>query len=299
MKQPELTADVVRVADRDCLKIALARFADVAERPLTSLSGPALSILAEAAASTGVKIWLSGEGADEIFAGYPYYFIANGGHPFLTAKHQARQVVEQALDLPNGSVPSDQIVDLMQSSSPSLWLDFDRNIRLPEHLCAVNSDLPSMLAGIEPRTPYLDLWSASLLAPPESPKKPLQDIASGRSLSFKSKEGIFFPTKLLGLEWILQAAREIEETGIEFMETPKDFSKRVSLAVDQVSRLSLPGEVNGYLVEAIYAVVVGIWSFQRTLRIPSPSKLQFARTLVTAKNGWVCAETGSLAEAYG
>lgn len=299
MKEPDVTADVVRVTNEDSLKIALARFADIAERPLTSLSGPALSILAEAAASTGVSIWLSGEGADEIFAGYPYYFMANGGHPFLTAKHQARQVVEQALDLPNGSVPSDQIVELMQSSSPNSWLEFDRNIRLPEHLCAVNSDLPSMLAGIEPRTPYLDLWSASLRAPPESPKKPLQDIARSRSLSFKSKEGIFFPTKLLGHEWILQAAREIEEVGVEFTQIPKDLPKRVGLAVDQVGRLSLPVEVSGYMIEAIYAFVIGIWSFQRTLRTPNPSKLELARTLVTAKDGWVCAETSSFAEACG
>ncbi|MET4250245.1 asparagine synthase-related protein [Bradyrhizobium sp. LA6.7] len=288
----DVTADVVGLTSAEGLQVALTQFADIAERPLTSLSGPALSILAKAAASRGVKIWLSGEGADEIFAGYSYYFAASDGHPFLTAKHQARRVVEQALGLPSGSGASDQIVGLMQSDSPKSWLEFDRTIRLPEHLCAVNSDLPSMLAGIEPRTPYLDLWSACAADRPESPKKPLQDIARSRAASFKPKEGIFFPTKLLGQEWILQAAREIE--GAEFIQIPPDLSVRVASAFDRFHKLSLPEGVSAYLEEAICAFVVGVWSFQRTLRIPNPSKLQFEKTLVTTKDGWVCPGAGSL-----
>lgn len=138
---------------------------------------------------TSVKVLLTGEGADEIFAGYSW--------------HDGRSM--------DGYDRSRRIFDLGEISELSPWLQstggsllerqlgYDRALYLPPILA--RQDRMSMAHGIEARVPFLSNAFLSLPAPLVSGKTMLKRRAArifGRAFAERPKSGFGFPLPWLG-----------------------------------------------------------------------------------------------------
>ena len=288
-------ADVILQVSPRTLRSAFRRFSLFAERPVTSLSGPAMFTLAVAAKKSGSEVWLSGEGADELFAGYSHYFKESEGHPFLLAKQRSKELVEHALDINTEALPSEPIRAMLVSRSPIEWLSFDRNVRLPEHLCPMNSDIPTMMAEIESRSPYLDLWHLSDTMLPESPKKRLADAAEACGVIARIKEGLFFPSSLLGRNWLIQTARAIEGADTGIIRVPSDLSSRVLRLFAMLDELVVSKFVRKTFLEALASFIMGLSSFLDSRSLPTLSELDNFHTLISVCDGRVCSTSRSVA----
>lgn len=284
------SADILVQIKPETLKEALSQFAKFAERPVTSLSGPAMLVLATAAEESGSEVWLSGEGADEIFAGYPHYFVDSVGHPFLVAKQRSKDFVEYALGLKAERLPSEPIRAMLTSTSPKEWLAFDRRVRLPEHLCPMNGDIPTMMAKIESRSPYLDLWDRSDDRLPVSPKQVLKDMGNAHGLVTAPKEGLFFPSSILGARWLMHAAKAVENADVGMMCVPSDFSIRVEKVFGKLESLRLPSSVADPLVEAVTGLIMGLWSFLFSCCSTRADEALKSHTLVSVSHGRILSE---------
>ena len=97
-------------------------FADAvyhAERPFGNAHGVAKYLLSRTVRDSGIKVVLTGEGSDEILAGYPHYrrdlvlYGSNGHDPqgkgLLLAELEAKNQVSAGTLLPQGSTPLDSV----------------------------------------------------------------------------------------------------------------------------------------------------------------------------------------------
>jgi asparagine synthase (glutamine-hydrolysing) len=186
----------------------------VAETPITSISGIALLYLHQQAKNRGFENVITGEAADEIFGGYQYYYQNSKGHPLMSSRDKSRLFVQSILEF-NSNYKKNNIFKILQSEDVSDWSQFDICNRLPNHLLRLNSDLPSLLAGIEARVPFLDLYGyyTSNFVFKEMPKSELRSILkkdSKSSRKINSKIGLYFPASIIPEKWFIEKINEIK-----------------------------------------------------------------------------------------
>lgn len=267
---PPLNDEIVVAFPTDASE-ALARVAAVAERPLTTLSCVALYLLAARVAADGYTVVLSGDGADEVFYGYPHYTARGLGHPLLALKHALRAQVCVLLGIVDGHDPSAALSGPLHSPHPGDWHAFDRSVRLPEHLCVLNNDIVALLARVENRLPYLDLlrFADAPWLSPSCGKRPLYDLAADECIPTPTKQGIFFPVGLLGTPTLLALADGVvhARSALPF-DLPRDFPDRCA-AVLRILNSQPPSPESGpSLTEAITGTVMGLWATSQMHRLP-------------------------------
>jgi hypothetical protein len=263
-------ADIAHTPGATALSTILGTFAAAAERPITSLSGPALSCLLSKAANAGVESVLSGEGADELFGGYAYYTKRHVGHPLLTARLRDAETTWSFLPLLRLYRPTDGMRHLLESKSGVEWLTFDRTVRLSEHLCLLNSDIPSLLAGIEARLPYLSAWSLRSRRPPRKAKRPIYEVARRIGVAAIKKRSLYVRCDSLGEKWLLQACEELSSD--EYVATMFKHPTSLPALVRQVGLVSkrLPPTWRSYMSEIIARAVVGLWTWRAARAVQHP-----------------------------
>lgn len=252
------------------LSSALLELAMKAERPLTSLTSAAFSLLAKDARAASREVLLGGEGADEIFAGYHHYGSGGPGHPFLVRKHLQREVLECWLELEHGCAPSELIQEAMNEPDPAHWIKFDRSVRLPEHLMPMNSDIPSLTHGIEARTPYLDLIDYSLNghAIRGADKLALRSAALRAGAPAPRKRGVFVSSARLGRAWFYNAVAELIDGGVTGPGIGPEQLRTIHTALEQISFV-YPTP----LEEAVLRLILALWSLMHGKRPPAPTLL--------------------------
>lgn len=239
---------------------ALEALAPWAERPLTSLSGPAFYLLCRRAASDGYEVRLGGEGADEIFLGYPHYFgLEMQNHPFLRTKDDLRSVVMGLLGISASERGTALMRRHMAGRNRDDWNAFDRKIRLPEHLNTVNNDIPALLAGVESRCPYLTLSGYRYPTTQATAKADLVALALQQGLAAPPKEPVFFGCRILPPQRIRAMAKESEECNV--LPTPAPSSSRVAEILEKCASV---GRAADLIRETVSAYVVGRWSLGRS-----------------------------------
>lgn len=249
---------VVRVGARS-LADAVEALAPWVERPLTSLSGPAFYLMCRRAASDGHEVRLGGEGADEIFLGYPHYFsTATGSHPFLHVKNELRLIVIDLLGISTSERGTTLMQRHLEGRNRDDWNAFDRKIRLPEHLNAVNNDIPSLLAGVESRCPYLALSGYRYSTGQASAKADLVALAHQQALATPPKQPIFFGCRVLSPKVLRAMAEESEARNV--LPTPAPSTSRVVEVLDKCASV---GRAADSIRETVSAYVVGRWSLGR------------------------------------
>lgn len=158
------------------------------ECPLKETYNTASLALSAAARSAGFRVVLSGEGADELFAGYPSYkfdsvrtssgvYLADGeqreanlsawGEPYLTydkdvrsaRRVQSRLLSTEVLEVLRRNSPSSEIIrkEMIRDRHPihqRSYIDF--KLRLEGHLLADHGDRMAMANSVEARYPFLD-----------------------------------------------------------------------------------------------------------------------------------------------
>jgi asparagine synthase (glutamine-hydrolysing) len=154
-----------------------------AERPLNNANSIAKFRLSRAVRDAGVKVVLTGEGADEIFAGYPHYrrdlFLHSKSAVELVSLDKANAVSKGIL-LPQGAGLSTRAVRNAVGSVPT-WLEAfatsgqkTRSILAPSFLDAYADqepfqvfvgtlEVPRQLTGRHPVHQAMYLWSKSVL----------------------------------------------------------------------------------------------------------------------------------------
>lgn len=258
----ERTADrnstLVRV-DAKSLAGALEILAPRVERPLTSLTAPAFYLLCKRAASDGKEVRLGGEGADEIFLGYPHYFSSSPrGHPFLSRKAELKSIVINLLALPESDGGTTEMRQYLAGRDRDEWNAFDREVRLPEHLNTINNDIPSLLAGVESRCPYLGLSGYRYPAKQAVAKSDLVAIALQQGLAAPPKKPIFFGCSIFSTRTIYALAKESEASNVLPMPAPA-----ASRVVEVLQKCASVGHAAASIKETLCAYVVGRWSLGR------------------------------------
>jgi asparagine synthase (glutamine-hydrolysing) len=154
-----------------------------AERPLVNANGVAKFMLSRAVRDAGIKVVLTGEGADEIFAGYPHFrrdlIIQRGGSQHeLTALADTNQVSRGML-MPDGEGLSTQAVRTALGFVPS-WIEAMASAakklqplrRAAPDQPAARDALPAFLSSIEisrqlrgrhPLHQSMYVWARSML----------------------------------------------------------------------------------------------------------------------------------------
>ena len=156
--------------------------------PISDPSALALLLLSRAARQEGMKVMLSGEGADELFCGYSSYiryqavsavrriplaaralrlapflldgrtleYLAQSGEPqfagtaHVTTAHMRRQIFGDAhAEVSTARLEAEGVSPLRRA------LLFDQTVRLPNDVLA-RTDRATMAAGVEARVPFLD-----------------------------------------------------------------------------------------------------------------------------------------------
>ena len=206
-------ANIIRPEWRD-IDILFEKYTDVAETPITSLSGIALLHMNQIAKSDGYENVISGEGADEIFYGYNYYYYRSKHHPLLHKRHLSRQFLENLFEI-RSDYKMSSLIDVFSSNMPSVWAEFDLKYRLPNHLFRLNSDIPSLLAGIEARVPFLDLfdyYNPKYMNYPE-PKHILKLLL--KEYKIKNKIGLYYPASIMPNFWFVERLTSMKNIDIE------------------------------------------------------------------------------------
>jgi len=245
-------------------------FSQYAERPITSISGVGMMLLNKKAREDGMEIMLSGEGADELFLGYEHYFLKSTGHPIIVSRNNQRSIIESIFNIPD--YPNSKAInDLLMTANPNDWLYFDRKIRLPEHLCLMNSDLPTLLNKIEARVPFSDLVAfQEKITTLSKPKEKLWELAKTFSLNIpKKKIGLHVPCSLIGEKWLLEAAHQIDSGKyyLHFFDTSISTVDKLKKFLNLKPELS--SDLFNHLNEIVARWIIGIWSFNETLKINS------------------------------
>ncbi|WP_421696563.1 asparagine synthase-related protein [Aestuariivirga sp.] len=227
-----------------------------AERPITSLTPLGFLLLCNVASERGVESILSGEGADEIFGGYPYYGMESPGHPLLLLKLEQIRWLGRWFEFDPLLSTSEELQVMLTEEDPYRWLSFDRQYRLPGHLSSLNSDIPNLLAGLESRLPYLDLaiHSVGPTCRPLGEKENLKAVAAQCGVSIPSKSGIYISPMLLGDEWMISALEVVRDS---------DMAEHVGLSrgsINSMVRCFRERSANVEALERLSRVVLGLWS---------------------------------------
>jgi len=129
-----------------------------AERPFANAHVVAKFLLSRAVRDSGVKVVLTGEGADEVFAGYPFFrrdmvlYNTEGQDPEtargLLARLDAANKVSQGLLLPTGASTPLESVSRILGFVPSLVETWDQQGRTMSSLLA--DDFKAPYAGRDP-----------------------------------------------------------------------------------------------------------------------------------------------------
>lgn len=164
-----------------------------AECPVKESYNTASLALADAAHAAGVKVVLSGEGADELFAGYPGYRVdAHGGRPTVAENdfaalleadlrahvfgasgvyYEGQLGAARALRMGLYADPLREVFDRVDCLDGDPVLDgarlrgrhpvhqrayLDVKLRLGDHLLSDHGDRMAMAASVEARYPFLD-----------------------------------------------------------------------------------------------------------------------------------------------
>lgn len=249
---------LVRVGAKS-LAGALETLAPWVERPLTSLTGPAFYLLCRRAASDGQEVRLGGEGADEIFLGYPHYFgPAARNHPFLRTKDELKSIVMDLLGMSQAERGTTLMRRHLAGRNRDDWNAFDREVRLPEHLNTVNNDIPSLLAGLESRCPYLALSGYKYPTSQAAAKADLVALSLQQGLPAPPKEPVFFGCSILPARAIHALAQESEARNV--LPTPAPSSGRVAEVLEKCASV---GRAADPIRETLCSYVVGRWSLGR------------------------------------
>lgn len=133
------------------------------ENPLIRSAPVPMMLLSEAVRQKGVKFVLCGEGADELFAGYPVFLERRSSY-----EHKYPQL-SQYVDIFRHSVAepvASSMRDLGLLSEERGWLTRSRHqeiaTKLSQYLLVSQGDRVSMAHGVEQRFPFLDTSVAHL-----------------------------------------------------------------------------------------------------------------------------------------
>lgn len=257
---PGVALACVRVAEHDESATALAR-ARALGRPLAIVEGgawsrarlrralallevpdaasswsmaPALLALGDALQAEGVRVALTGEGADEIFLGYPWHALAAGVEHGVVPAGFADGTPEGAtLDAARGIALADALADRPRRAALDLWLSVGSNqrrtdalareiagVEVPLHRAAssargsrgrqidalsremralpvLHADRLLLSCGVEARMPFLDL--ALVQGALRAPDAWLEDSAGGKPLLYalgaRTAPGLALPPK--------------------------------------------------------------------------------------------------------
>ena len=277
-------------------------------RPITSsLSSMAMSTLFQTINESGLKICLSGEGADEIFLGYPTYFQTSKGHPGLLSRIAQIDLIEKLFEfkIPMGSK---EFKHYCETPEMEEWVRFDRSLRLPEHLLRLNNDIPSLLNSIESRTPFLDLfgYSDEVLKNKKLnwnlPKQQLKTLAKNLNIEvpIKGKIGLFAGFELLTFTWIQEAVDYILQNksvipGIFESGNLADNLSRISAFYLELD--SLDSVVKIKVKRTINMIVFGLWSFIKSREFAIQTTNNFKGVLpneytrLTNKDGYILSQS--------
>lgn len=271
----------------------IKKFSDIyiqaACRPVTSFSGVGMSVLISHAKANGAKIILSGECADEIFCGYPHYFTNSTGHPTLKNRERDKNIIQSILNTNSFIPPSDYIKKLLLSDKPDEWLYFDRFVRLPEHLCLMNSDIPSLLNKVESRLPFVDLFDIKYetIKKTSSPKKELFNILNELQINIKpDKKGLHVSFSILSDDFIFQMIENILDKPAVSNLIGIDVPKFKYLAINTINNIThFPLQTQSYVREILFRHIVGIYSFCVCLKESSDNiNIDIFEKLITEEN---------------
>jgi asparagine synthetase B (glutamine-hydrolysing) len=258
------------IPSRDELLNSLRKIGNVAGRPITTLSGAAMQILAARAVSEGLENHISGEGADELFGGYTGINEDVPGHPTLLRAVDSFLPASHALGIHLESIDDRLVERYCRQSDIAQRRWFDRFVRLPEHLCQMNCDIPTMLAGADARLPFLGLqcFDQTVTAPDQLGKPELRCLSSVTSV----KVGFGVPCMHLGYDHILTLLLESVECscglfGVRSAE--KRFSSAWQVAID------IGGPVGYYLMHSLAMAAVGLWSISQLCRCADTEQVKF------------------------
>lgn len=138
------------------------------DQPYAASSGIGILAVSRYASEMGIKVLLSGEGADECFGGYAWYpKLVNeppGGYPdgkpkgwhWYATEREKKNLLAPSLGEQMGS----SLRLLPASTTPKGYIDHDREFYLPNEMM-VKTDRMGMRHSVECRSPFV---SASLLA---------------------------------------------------------------------------------------------------------------------------------------
>jgi asparagine synthetase B (glutamine-hydrolysing) len=251
----------------ELVRHALGPYCQVSEKPLISLTGVGIYLLAQRARDLGFEVSLSGEGADEVFAGYAHYYERSNGHPHALYALQQRDTLFRIMKAKSSRRDSPFVKRLKNSKDRSEWLRLDRQYRLPQHLCSSNVDIPTLMAGIESRLPYLGVQRFAVKRVTGShPKPQLHALARLVGITASPKSGLaigcgvladFIPAYIDEVVWKLIAdVLEIDSHTI---------GATVMDVWTKIRRGNLPRLLENYLLEALARFVLASWSTSRML----------------------------------
>lgn len=244
----------------------LRRIGQVTGRPLTRLAGVAMLLLAELGVRNGLENQISGEGADELFGGYAATFDRSApGHPILADARAASLPGAHALGIVLSEDRSRLLPGLSNDADVGIRRWFDRHVRLPEHLCQLHSDIPSLLAGAEARLPFIDLANFdTTVAYPDCQGKAELVRFSGIAAS---KRGLNVGGRRLGRANLRSLIHESEAAFADF--GMSSTFERFEQAWDATETL---GEgLKAYLQNSLSGMIIGLWSTaQLSLFQPAP-----------------------------
>jgi len=227
--------------------------------------------LYEVASKEGIKVCLSGDGADEYFFGYNHYYKRSEGHPILKLRYNGYSIAAALLGLKN-IVVSPLLIEYMTDSDVNDWVYFDQKYRLSEHLCLVNNDIPAIYHNIESRLPFLDFAGFYEFCFQYEPKQKLKSILNNNNVDFsKEKSGLSVPFAELPKNSLIHmynvAYSYREELGIE-MNNPQE----VQSIIENLYAETIFSNKNIYYIEIIAQQIFGLWSFTKSFIDPDRDK---------------------------
>lgn len=233
----------------------LRRIGQVTGRPLTRLAGVAMLLLAELGVRNGLENQISGEGADELFGGYAATFDRSvPGHPILTDAKAASLPGLHALGIELSEDRGRLLPGLSNDADIASRRWFDRHVRLPEHLCQLHSDIPSLLAGAEARLPFIDLanFDTTVVDPDYQGKVELVRFIGIAA----SKRGLNVGGRRLGRASLRSLIHESEGVFADF--GVSSTFERFEQAWDVTE--TLDESIKAYLQNSLSGAIIGFWS---------------------------------------